>query len=374
MSRVVVAGAFDTKAEPLGLLVEELTRLGASPIAVDTGLFSGAPGCDHPAEAVAEASGYSLPALAGLGRAGANSAMAEGAALILGGLVEKGRVGALVCMGGSNAAALFTHLAAVIPLGVPKVLMSTSVAGETRPLVGGSDVTMLYPILDIEGENRILRSMIERLARVTVALVESGPLDDRRGSAQSVGMTMYGLTNPCITHCRSLLSTKGLESVVFHANGTGGKSFESFLSEGFLSAVIDVTISEITDELFGGLWPAGSGRLRTAARVGIPQVIAPGAIDMICLGPPDTLPQEFRERTVAVHNDLVTLARTTPAENYRLGEVVAERLGSPRAEATVLVPMRAFRPSTRKGVRSGTPQPPKPSWREWNPACDPRFP
>ena len=342
MSRVVVAGAFDTKAEPLGLLVEMLTRMGAPPITIDTGVFGGDYGCDYPAEAVAEAGGYLRAELAAAGRAQAVPAMARGASAILRELVETGQVGALVCLGGSNAAVLFTHLAPVVPLGTPKILMATSVAGETRPLVDGRDVTMIYPIVDIEGDSSILRSMIGRLARVAVALLGAGPLGDPEGSATSVGVTMYGLTNPCVTHCRSLLSSVGLQSVVFHANGTGGRSFESFISQGLVSSVLDVTISEITDELFGGLWPAGPERLRTASRVGVPQVVAPGAIDMICVGPRDSLPGEFRDRTVEVHNELVTLVRTTADENYRMGRVVAERLGAPRARASVLVPMKGF--------------------------------
>lgn len=340
MSRIVVAGAFDTKAEPLGLLVETLTELGSPPITIDTGVFGGDHGCHHPAGAVAEAAGYALGQLPSLGRAEALSAMARGASVVLGELVGDGQVGALVCLGGSNASVLFTHLAPVVPLGVPKVLMATSVAGETRPLVDGRDVTMIYPIVDIEGDNSILRAMIGRLARVTVALLGSGPLRDPAGADRSVGMTMYGLTNPCVTNCRSLLSTAGVESVVFHANGTGGRSFESFISQRLVTSVIDITISEIADELFGGLWPAGPGRLRTAARVGVPQVVAPGAIDMICLGPLATLPEEFRNRTFQVHNELVTLVRTTPEENHRMGRTVAERLGTPAAKTAVLVPTK----------------------------------
>ncbi|MDE0131560.1 MAG: Tm-1-like ATP-binding domain-containing protein [bacterium] len=342
MSRVVVAGAFDTKAEPLGLLVETLTGMGSPPITIDTGVFGGDHGCHHPAGAVAEAAGYSLGQVPSLGQAEAVSAMARGASVILGELVADGKVGALVCLGGSNASVLFTHLAPVVPLGVPKVLMATSVAGETRPLVDGRDVTMIYPIVDIEGDNSILRAMIARLARVTVALLGSGPLSDPEGPAESVGMTMYGLTNPCVTHCRSLLSSAGLESVVFHANGTGGRTFESFISQGLVSSVIDITISEITDELFGGLWPAGPERLRTAARMGVPQVVAPGAIDMICVGPLSTVPETFRSRAVQSHNELVTLVRTTPEENYRMGRTVAERLGTPQARTVVLVPLRGF--------------------------------
>jgi len=242
-------------------------------------------------------------------------------------------------MGGSNAAAVFARLVPVLPIGIPKILMATSVAGETRTLVGGSDVTMLYPILDIEGDNSILRNMMARLARVAVALLESGPLQQRRNPENSVGLTMYGVTNTCVSHCRRLLSSYGRESLVFHANGTGGRSFESFIRQGLVASAIDVTISEVTDELFGGLWPAGPDRLTAASNAGVPQVVAPGAIDMICLGPPASLPDEFRARTYQAHNDLVTLIRTTPEENYTLGQTVAERIGTPRAVASVLVPM-----------------------------------
>ena len=340
MSRIVVAGAFDTKAEPLGLLVRTLGVLGASPITIDTGVFGGDHGCAYPAEAVAEAAGFSLQDLPPLGRAGAVSVMTSGTSRILTRLVEGGQVGALVCMGGSNAAAVFSNLAPLVPVGIPKILMATSVAGETRALVNGSDVTMLYPILDIEGDNSILRGMITRLAHVAVALLRSGLLQQAGEPENSVALTMYGVTNTCVTHCRNLLAEHGRESLVFHANGTGGRSFESFIEQGLVSSVIDLTISEITDELFGGLWPAGPDRLRAASRSGVPQVVAPGAVDMICLGPLASLPGEFHNRTIQAHNDLVTLVRTTPEENYRLGRTVAERLGNPGAATSVLVPLK----------------------------------
>ena len=340
MGRIVITGTFDTKAEPLRLLARMLESLGSPPITIDTGVFGGDHGCDYPAESVAEAAGHSLEDLPPLGRSGAVSLMTRGASRILDRLEQQGEVGALVCMGGSNAAAVFARLVATLPIGIPKILMATSVAGETRTLVGGSDVTMLYPILDIEGDNSILRNMIARLARVAVALLESGPLQQRRNPENSVGLTMYGVTNTCVTHCRRLLSSHGREALVFHANGTGGRSFESFISHGLVSSVIDATISEIADELFGGLWPAGPARLTAATKSAIPQVVAPGAIDMICLGPLASLPKALRDRTLQAHNDLVTLVRTTAEENYRLGRTVAERLGNPAAPATVLVPMK----------------------------------
>ena len=340
MGRIVIVGAFDTKSGPFELLREALESLWASPITIDTGVFGGDHDCAYPAEAVAEAAGHSLEDLPLLGRAGAVSIMTRGASSILNRLERQGDVGALVCMGGSNAAAVFSRLVPLLPIGIPKILMATSVAGDTRTLVGGSDVTMLYPVLDIEGDNSILRGMIDRLARVVIALLTAGPLQQGSGPENSVALTMYGVTNTCVTHCRKLLASYGRESLVFHANGTGGRSFESFVRQGLVSSVIDLTISELTDELFGGLWPAGPERLTAASESRVPQVVAPGAIDMICLGPRASLPEVFGGRTLQAHNDLVTLVRTTPQENYSLGRTVAERLGNPAAPAAVLVPMR----------------------------------
>lgn len=263
MSGVVVAGAFDAKSGPFNFLVDNLRVLGVAPITIDTGVFGGDHGCTYSAESVAEAAGYSRQDLPPMDRAGAVSAMTRGASRILAQLVEGGEVGALVCMGGSSAAAVFSHLAPLVPIGIPKILMATSVAGETRSLVNGNDVTMIYPIVDIEGDNNILRAMITRLANVTVALLESGRLQQEGGPENSVALTMYGATNTCVTHCRRLLAARSVESLVFHANGTGGRSFESFIDQGLVSAAMDVTISEMTDELFGGLWrrrdPTGYG-------------------------------------------------------------------------------------------------------------------
>ncbi len=342
MARIVVAGAFDTKAEPLRRLADALTVLGEPPITIDTGVFGGDYGCDHPATAVAEASGHVLEELPPLGRAAAVTAMASGAAEILGGLVAGGEVGALVCMGGSNAATVFTKLAPVLPIGIPKILMATVVAGETRPLVDASDVILLYPIVDIEGDNSLLRGMITRLAQVAVGALRSGPLQRPDDAERSVALSMYGVTTPCVARCRTLLAAEGFESFVFHGNGTGGRSLESFVAQALVSLVIDITISELADDLFGGLWSAGPERLRTASRRGVPQVIAPGAIDMINFGPRSTVPERFQNRILHQHNELTTLVRTTPEENRILGACVAERLGQPTAPPTVMVPLRGF--------------------------------
>lgn len=349
MSRITVAGAFDTKAEPFRLLTERLRSLGEPPITIDVGVFSGdGPGCDFPAAAVAEAAGRSLAEVREAGRAEAVSVMADGAARIFGDLVGEKRTGGLVCMGGSNAAVAFTRLAAQAPIGMPKILMATVVAGETRPLAAAGDVILLYPIVDIEGGNYLLAEMIDRLAGVAVAAVRAAREREENGSGRearsgrTAGMTMYGVTNRCVSLCRGLLAERGWESLVFHANGTGGRSLETFAAGGLVGAVLDITTSELADELCGGWWPAGPDRLTAAARRGVPLAAAPGAMDMINFGPLDTVPAHLRDRILHQHNELVTLVRTTPGENYRLGAETARRLGDPAGPAAILVPTGGF--------------------------------
>ena len=343
MTRIVVAGSFDTKAIPFDHLVVKLRELGENPITVDTSVFPSKQNCDHPAAEVARAAGYNIDELRSIGRADAITAMSQGAKQILSELVSAGKVGALVCMGGSNASTIFSRLISVVPIGVPKILLGTGVAGETRGIVNGTDVILLYPIVDIEGDNSILRGMIERLAHVAVGARNAGQFenfDDSDDSVRSVALSMYGVTTACVARCRELLAEHGFESLVFHANGTGGRSLEECAEQSRVCLVVDVSISEVVDELFGGLWPAGPERLKGAATHGVPQVIAPGAIDMICVGPKAEVPSCFEGRLMTPHNDLVTLIRTTPDENRQLGAVVAERLGHPLAPTSILIPKR----------------------------------
>jgi uncharacterized protein (UPF0261 family) len=340
--KIVIAGAFDTKAEPFGHLVNALELLGEPSITIDTGVFGGEFGCTYPAQAVAEAAGHKLEDLPALGRAAAVNRMADGAAEILKELVSEGDVAALICMGGSNAAVVFSELVPVLPIGLPKILLATVVAGQTRALIAASDVILLYPIVDIEGDNSILRGMITRLAHVAIGAVQAGGLQEPRDAERSAALSMFGVTTKCVSTCRELLALENFESFVFHGNGSGGKSLESFVEQGLVSMVLDVTISELTDELFGGLWGVGPERVATAATCGVPQVIAPGALDMINFGPRSSLPEAFQHRLLHSHNALTTLVRTTPEENHQLGEVVAERLAEPKGPTSILVPTRGF--------------------------------
>lgn len=339
MGRIVVAGSFDSKAVPLGLLTAMLRAKGENPIIIDTAVYPDHHVCDFPARIVAARAGMKAEEVAALGRAKAVSLMSQGAATILRDLVSAGEVSALVCMGGSNAATVFSHLAPVLPLGIPKILMATVVAGDTRPFMAANDVILIYPVVDVDGDNPIMRRMIARLADTAVAAKSERPLGAETRVAKAVAMTMFGVTTPCVQRVREHLERDGIDAFIFHANGTGGRTIETFAAQRMVDGIVDATITELADELFGGALPAGADRLINAARAGIPQVLAPGAIDMINFGPRSTVPSRFDGRNIIAHNDLVTLVRTTAQECFEIGRVAAQRLGKPSARAVMCVPL-----------------------------------
>ena len=339
MARIVVAGSFDSKAEPLGILIEMLRAKGEDPIVIDTAVFPGDPSAAYSAEAVAARAGMRHAELPALGRAEAVGIMASGAADILAGLHARGEVGALVCMGGSNAATVFSRLAPELPLGIPKIVMATSVAGDTRPMMGANDVIMIYPVVDVDGGNAILRRMIDRLASTAAAVKSNSSFAEHARERRAVALSMYGVTTPCVQYVAKRVGEAGIDSFVFHANGTGGQSIEAFASQGLVDGIVDATLAELGNELLGGAFPAGPDRLRNASAKGVPQVIAPGAIDMIAFGPRATVPERFNGHRILAHNELVTLVRTTAEQCRAIGERVAERLGRPNAATAICIPL-----------------------------------
>ncbi|MEM7442389.1 MAG: Tm-1-like ATP-binding domain-containing protein [Pseudomonadota bacterium] len=338
MAKVVVAGTFDSKTEPLGLLVDLLRARGEDPVTIDTSVFEHDYKTTWSSAAVAEAAGKDHATLAARGRSEAISVMSEGAAIILRRLVDMKGVSALVGLGGSNAATIFARLARELPIGIPKILMSTSVVGDNRGIVGGSDAVLLYPVVDIDGSNAILDRMVERLADTAVAL-KSEPLSTETRGKKRIGLSMYGVTTPCVHAIATDLRKAGMEPLIFHANGPGGRSLEAFAAEGLVDAVVDATLAELGNELLGGGFPAGPDRLTGATRAGIPQIVAPGAIDMIAFGPRNTVPERFEDHVIHAHNALVTLVRTTQAECHAIGVRLAERMGTPAGSATLCIPL-----------------------------------
>jgi uncharacterized protein (UPF0261 family) len=231
-----------------------------------------------------------------------------------------------------------------LPFGVPKLMVSTLASGQVRQYVGVRDVLMMHSVVDISGLNRISRRVLSNAAWAMIGMIgqgERGTDVPQAGEEKPlVTATMFGVTTPCVEAARRAVEEQGYEVLVFHATGTGGQTMESFIADGLIRGVLDLTTTELADELVGGILTAGRDRLTAAALKGVPQVISLGALDMVNFGPPETVPEKFRGRRFYQHNPTVTLMRTTPDENDRLGKEIAEKASAARGPTAVLVPLR----------------------------------
>jgi uncharacterized protein (UPF0261 family) len=228
-----------------------------------------------------------------------------------------------------------------LPVGVPKLMVSTLASGDTRPYVGAVDVTMMYSVVDIAGINRISERILSNAAAAIAGMAQSyADFQPSSDAKPLVGATMFGVTTPCVTEARNDLEQRGYEVLVFHATGTGGQSMEALVSGGFLAGVLDITTTELADELVGGVLSAGPQRLEAAGNHGLPQVVSLGALDMVNFGPIDSVPEKFRQRTLYKHNSTVTLMRTTAEENAELGRIIARKLNQAKGPVALFIPLR----------------------------------
>jgi uncharacterized protein (UPF0261 family) len=253
-----------------------------------------------------------------------------------------------------------------LPIGVPKLMVSTLASGNVQPWVGEKDILMLNSVVDIAGLNRISRRILSQAAAAMAGMVNFGlRIADgglaNAGNPQSairnppspdcplIAATMFGVTTPCVQHARKILEEAGYEVLIFHATGSGGRAMESLICDGLIAGVLDITTTELADELVGGILSAGPERLTAAGRMGIPQVVSVGALDMVNFGPRDTVPAKFADRKFHVHNASVTLMRTTPEENARLGEEIGRKLAAAKGPAAILLPLQGVSAIDRAG-------------------------
>jgi uncharacterized protein (UPF0261 family) len=341
MATVVLVGTLDTKGLEYDYLRERLRAHGVETILVDAGVL-GEPRSkpDVTREEVARAAGADVDALgAADDRGAAVETMARGAAAIVTALHSEGRLDGVLALGGSGGTAVATEAMRALPVGVPKLMVSTMASGDTRPYVGASDVTMTYSVVDISGINAVSARILANAAAAMAGMAAAEP-PATAGGGPLVGATMFGVTTPCVTTARERLEELGYEVLVFHATGTGGQSMEALMRSGFITASLDITTTELADDLVGGVLSAGPDRLEAAGELGIPQVVSVGALDMVNFGPIDTVPAEFRSRNLYKHNPTVTLMRTTSAECAELGRRIARKLNSARGPVTLFLPLR----------------------------------
>lgn len=339
-----MVGALDTKSEEYTFVKERLAQHGVPSLLVDIGVLGEAGvAADVDRGAVALAGDAQLADLLAAGDRGtAMTAMAAGAAAVLRQLQGDGQVSGVAVLGGSNAGFVMSRLAAALPIGFPKLLVSTIVAGDTRPYLQESDLLMMYPVVDLAGLNTMSRSVLTKAADAMAGMVAAPPSVTSAVESRSVGCSMFGVTTPCVTALQRALTARDLEVQVFHANGTGGRTLERLVRAGLLAAVADVTTTELADELVGGVCSAGADRLTAAAECGVPQVVSVGALDMVNFGPRATVPERYADRLFVEHNPNVTLMRTTSEECARLGAVMAAALNRATAFVEVHVPARGF--------------------------------
>jgi uncharacterized protein (UPF0261 family) len=341
MATVVLLGTLDTKGDEYDFLRRKVREEGVDVLLVDTGVL-GVPLAepDISRQEVAAAAGASAEDLAGSGdRGAAVEAMARGAAEIVKELHSQGRLDAVLALGGSGGTAIATHAMRELPVGVPKLVVSTMASGDTRPYVGAVDVTLMYSVVDIAGLNPISERILGNAAAAAAGMAKSqGP--QAEAEKPLVGASMFGVTTPSVTEARKRLEELGYEVLVFHATGTGGQSMEALMRSGFITASLDITTTELADELVGGVLSAGAERLEAAGELGIPQVVSLGALDMVNFGPFESVPAQFSDRLLYKHNPTVTLMRTTPEECAELGRVIAQKLNRSQGPLTVFVPLK----------------------------------
>jgi uncharacterized protein (UPF0261 family) len=350
MPVVILLGSLDTKGTEYGYVGDRLRAAGLDSVLVDVGVL-GDPSVrpDVSAAAVARAANVKLDDLrTGGDRGAAMSAMSAGAAIIAQELVTTGGARGILGLGGTGGTTLISHVMRALPVGFPKVLVSTVASGDTSPYVGASDITMMYSVVDIAGINSISSRILSNAAGAIAGMVTHRS-SESRDSKPIVSATMFGVTTPAVEAARRRLEHLGYEVLVFHATGTGGRSMENLVRAGMISGVLDLTTTELADELVGGVFSAGPDRLTAAAGAGIPQVVSFGALDMVNFGPPDTVPPKFKDRKFHIHNASVTLMRTSPAENAEIGKRVAARLAPAAAPVTVMIPHRGFSALDVKG-------------------------
>lgn len=351
MATVVLVGTLDTKGEEYAFLRERLRELGVDVILVDAGVL-GEPKTppDIPREEVARAAGTSIETLAEAGdRGAAVGTMSRGAGEIVHRLHEEGRLDAVLGLGGSGGTSLVTGAMRSLPVGVPKIMVSTMASGDTRPYVGASDVTMMYSVVDISGINRLSARILTNAAAAAAGMARAETPQGTGEDRPLVGATMFGVTTPAVEAARERLEELGYEVLVFHATGTGGRSMEALMRDGFITGVLDLTTTELADELVGGVLSAGPDRLQAAGELGLPQVVSLGALDMVNFGPRETVPERFRNRRLYEHNPTVTLMRTTPEECAELGRTIARKLSAARGPTTLFVPRGGLSAIDREG-------------------------
>ena len=340
MKTIAIAGTFDTKGVELRYIKEQVEALGLKTLCIHTGVFEPLVEPDVTNAELAAAVGADINAIIEKkDRATATDVLSRGMEALIPKLYAEGKFDGIISIGGSGGTSLATPAMRALPIGVPKVMVSTMASGDVSPYVGTSDIIMIPSVVDVEGLNDISKVIFGNAVNALVGMVQNKK--EIKGDGKPLlAATMFGVTTPCIKTAKEYLESQGYDVLVFHATGTGGQCMESLIDAGFIKGVLDITTTEWCDEVVGGVLNAGPNRLEAAGKAGIPQVVSVGALDMVNFGPWDTVPAQFKERNLYKHNPTVTLMRTTGEELAQIGGKIAEKLNAATGKTVMMLPLK----------------------------------
>jgi uncharacterized protein (UPF0261 family) len=343
-SSILMIGCFDTKGEDYSFLYNCIKAENESIITVNTGVMATAVDfpIDFGSEKVASEAGYSITDLINDNdRGNAVAVMGKGAARVVSKLVADKRIKAAIGMGGGAGTHIFISAMQGVPLGVPKLCLSTLAGKDLTRQIGSKDVTLMPSIVDVAGVNSISSLLMKQAAAAICSM--SKVIDTKHTAATGrIAISMFGNTSRCVNKCTELLRSEGYEVFPFHANGVGGRTLESLIRQGIFDAVLDITTTELADDLCGGICSAGGERLNAAAELGVPQVVVPGCLDMVNFAQRDTVPEHYKHRELYSWSPEVTLMRTNEEENKMLGERLAQKINQSTGPAAILLPLKGI--------------------------------
>ena len=338
---VVVIGCFDTKGEDFGYLYSSLKEKDVEIVTLNTGIFESTTEfkIDFNSEQVAEAGGSDISELRkSADRGKALEIMAGGAAKIIEGLCSQRKLDGIIGMGGGGGTYMAITAMRSVPFGIPKLCLSTLATKDLSEAIRDKDIVLMPSVVDVNGLNAISRILIRQAAGAICGMMDASISEEKENSG-TIAISVFGNTTLCADHCTELLKAKNYDVLSFHAVGTGGKTMESLALDGCFDAILDLTTTELADDLCRGICSAGPNRLEAAAKMGIPQVVVPGCLDMVNFGALDTVPRKYQDRHLFSWAPDVTLMRTNAAENEILGKTLAEKLNRSAGPVTVLLPL-----------------------------------
>ena len=340
MKTIAIIGTLDTKGREFGFIKKLVEDRGLNTFCLNTGVFDPLFEADVSNTEIAAAVGADLAAIVeARDRATATDVMSRGLKEILPKLYAEGKFDAVISAGGSGGTSMAAPAMRALPIGVPKMIISTMASGNVSQYVDTSDLIMVPSIVDVEGLNDISKKIFTNAVNALCGMV-SYPSEVVSEGKPLLAATMFGVTTPCIKTAKEYLESQGYDVLVFHATGAGGRSMESLVDAGFIKGVLDMTTTEWCDEIVGGVLTAGPHRLEAAGKAGIPQVVSVGALDMVNFGPWETVPPQFTDRNLYKHNPTVTLMRTTADELKQIGGAIAEKLNMAEGPTVLYLPLK----------------------------------